>query len=56
MDFGEAEVSNEIYSENSDCSGAESLLDDFLDKNCENNSATFYRHFDKYQKIKKKSP
>ena len=32
MDFGEAEVSNEIYNENSDCSGAESLLDDFLDK------------------------
>ena len=54
MDFGKAEVSNKIYSENSYCSGAESLLDDFLDKNYKNNSATFYRNFDKCQNLMKK--
>ena len=40
MDFiiDEAEVSDEIYSENSDCSDNEGLLDDFVvsDQNCQN--------------------
>ena len=52
MDFiiDEAEVSDEIYSGNS--SDTESLLgDDFIDKNCETNSVTFYRNFDNCQKF-----
>ena len=47
MDFiiDEAEVSDEIYSEKSDCSDNEGLLDDFVvsDQNCQNDPATFYR-------------
>ena len=48
MDFiiDEAEVSDEIYSENSDhYTDNDGLLDDFIvpDRNCKNDSATFYR-------------
>ena len=47
MDFiiDEAEVSDEIYSEKSNCSDNEGLLDDFVvsDQNCQNDPATFYR-------------
>ena len=55
MDFiiDEAEVSDEIYSENSDCSDNEGLLDDFVvsDQSCQNDSATFYRNFNNCQKF-----
>ena len=55
MDFiiDEAEVSDEIYSWNSDCSDNEGLLDDFVvsDQNCQNNSATFYINFNNCQKF-----
>ena len=55
MDFiiDEAEVSDEIYSENSDCLDNESLLDDFIvpDKNCRNDSVTFYRNVNNSQKF-----
>ena len=58
MDFiiDEAEVSEEIYSENSDCSDNENLLnDDFIDddQKFENDSLTFYRNFDNLAKISK---
>ena len=56
MDFiiDEAEVSDEIDSENSDESDNENLLDhDFLvlDQNFENESTTFYRKFDNLPKF-----
>ena len=64
MDFiiDEAEVSDEFYSENSDCPEDESLLDDFIkpDNKCEDeiDSATFYKHFEntrKFQNQQKKT-
>ena len=49
----EAEVSDEIYSENSDCSEAESVFDDFIKQDCneEIDSATFYRNFENSQRF-----
>ena len=50
MDFilDKAEVSDENYIEDSDCSEDESLLEDFIesDNKCEIDLATFYRTFD----------
>ena len=60
MDFiiDEAEVSDKIYSGNSDCSDNEVLLYDFIvsDQNCQNETATFYRKCQnaKISKINKK--
>ena len=56
MDFiiEEAEVSDKIYSENSDGSEDENLLDNDVivsDQNFENDSATFYRKFDNLPKF-----
>lgn len=51
MDFiiDEAEVSDEIYSKESDCSDNECLLDDFIEPDNARediDSATFYRNFE----------
>lgn len=55
MDFiiHEAEVSDEIYSENSDCSEDESVFDDFIKQDCneEIDSATLYRNFENRQRF-----
>ena len=55
MDFiiHEAEVSDEIYSENSVCSEDESVFDDFIKQDCneEIDSATFYRNFENRQRF-----
>ena len=51
----EAEVSDEIYSESSDCSDNEGLLDDFIvpDQNCQNDSVSFYRKCQNFQNEQK---
>ena len=60
MDFiiDEAEVSDEFYSENSECPEDESLLDDFIkpDNKCEDeiDSATFYKTLENFKTSRKK--
>ena len=55
MDFiiDEAEVSDDIYSKNFDCSDNEGLWDDFVvsDQNCQNVPVTFFRNFNNCQKF-----